>query len=128
MKDEERECPGCRRIYDAADVPDDLCPFCEPETRLQSVGGPSHLLDDRFSVELGWPQGEPKALAVISPHYMDAQLTKAQLEANGIPVLIEGSGLSQVYGLTAGGLAEYAVFVPQNFLLEARQILEKKYD
>ena len=123
MNDAERECPACHRVYATADVPDDLCPFCEPETRLQATSAPSHLIDDIFSVELGWPPGQPKALVVVSPNYMDAQLTKAQLESNGIPVLLEGGGLGRVYGIAMGGLSEHKIFVPQNFLMEARQIL-----
>jgi hypothetical protein len=124
LPDQERECPSCRRIYEAADVPDDLCPFCEPETHLHAVGGGHQLIADLFSIELGWPRGQASALVTVSRNYMDAQLTKAQLESSGIPVLIESKGPGRIYGLAMGDLAECAVFVPQNFLEQARQVLE----
>lgn len=124
MNNHERECPNCQRIYEAADVPDDSCPFCEPGTRLQAVGGPGNLIADLFSVELGWPRGQEKVLLTVSRDYMDAQITKAQLESNNIPVIIEGGGLGHVYSLTIGNLAAYNVFVPVNLLQQARQIFK----
>ncbi|MEI6045607.1 MAG: hypothetical protein WCS37_14755 [Chloroflexota bacterium] len=124
MSKSERECPVCKRIYEAEDVPDDTCPFCEPLTPLQAVGGLTSMIGDLFSTGLGWPQGEERVLVTISPNYMDAQLTKAQLESNDIPVMIEGGGVGNLYNFTIGNLAEHKIYVPQSLLPQARQILK----
>lgn len=128
MISKELECPVCRRVYEAEDVPDNLCPFCEPATTLKPVGGPKELISDVFSTGLGWPAGQTRVLLAVSPNYMDAQLTKAQLEANEIPVIIEGGGVAQVYSFTVGKLAEYKIYVPQDLLPLARQIVGKHYE
>lgn len=123
MSSPELQCPVCQRIYEPQDVPDNNCPFCEPLTSLRPIGGSNSIIADLFSLDLGWPIGQERVLLQVSRDYMDAQLTKAQLEANGIPVIIAGSGLGRVYSLTVGSLAEYQVFVPEKLLTEAQQVL-----
>lgn len=123
MSSSELQCPVCQRIYELPDVPDELCPFCEPQTKLRPIGGSNNIIADLFSLDLGWPAGQERVLLTVSRDYMDAQLTKAQLESNGIPVIIDGSGLGRVYSLTVGSLAEYKVFVPESLLAQAQRVL-----
>ena len=56
---------------------------------------------------------------------MDADLIESYLEAQGIDVeLFQEAVGHQIYPTTVDGLAKVQVFVPKEFLDEARQLLE----
>ena len=54
-----------------------------------------------------------------------AQVMKAHLESEGIPVLLQYESAGIVYGLTVDGLGQVKILVPQEFAAEAEQILEE---
>ena len=58
-------------------------------------------------------QGEPTA-----------QVMKAHLESEGIPVLLQYESMGTVYGVTMDGLGAVKILVPQEYAEEARQILK----
>jgi hypothetical protein len=55
---------------------------------------------------------------------MTAQIIKAHLESEGIPVLLQHESLGGVYGFTVDGLGEVKILVPKEFVEEAKQILK----
>ena len=56
---------------------------------------------------------------------MTAQVMKAHLESEGIPVLLQHDTLGTVYGFTWDGLGVVKILVPQEFVEEAKQILKE---
>ncbi len=59
---------------------------------------------------------------------MEAQIVKGRLTSEGIPAIVRGESLGQIYGLTAGRLASTDVLVPGLLAEEARQILETEVE
>ncbi len=57
---------------------------------------------------------------------MKAQVLKAKLEAEGIPVLLDYESLGPVYGITVDGLGEVRLLVPQGQAEEARALIEEQ--
>lgn len=57
---------------------------------------------------------------------MKAQVLKAKLEAEGIPVLLDYESLGPVYGITVDGLGEVRLLVPQDQADEARALIEEQ--
>jgi hypothetical protein len=55
---------------------------------------------------------------------MTAQVMKAHLESEGIPVLLQPENLGTFYGVPADGLRAVKILVPQEFAEEAKQILK----
>ncbi len=54
---------------------------------------------------------------------MEAEIVRARLESEGIPAVIRGEALGNVYGLTMGGLAAADVLVPAPLADKAIEIL-----
>ena len=54
-----------------------------------------------------------------------AQVMKAHLESEGIPVLLQYESAGIVYGLTIDGLGQVKILVPSEFAAEAEQVLEE---
>ncbi len=54
---------------------------------------------------------------------LEAQVVKARLESEGIPAMIRGEALGNVYGLTVGGLAQSDVLVPEALAEKAIELL-----
>jgi len=54
-----------------------------------------------------------------------AQVTKAHLESEGIPVLLQADTLATVFGLTVDGLGAVKILVPKEFAEQAKQILKE---
>jgi hypothetical protein len=54
---------------------------------------------------------------------MEAQVIKAKLESNDIPVLLKSTAAPSVHAFVVDGLGEYRVMVPDDLLEEARNIL-----
>ncbi len=52
-----------------------------------------------------------------------AESIVAALRGRGIPVRAHGEAVGRIYGLTLDGLGETSIFVPEEYLEEARSIL-----
>ena len=60
------------------------------------------------------------------PGLMRAQVLKAKLEAEGIPVLLDYESLGRVYGITVDGLGAVRLLVPHDRAEEAEAIIEEQ--
>ncbi len=118
----ERQCPNCGRIYEEGDWQEVNCPVCD--LPLEEIGGESELISDTLSMQLPWPQGEREILIWEANGYLKAQLLKAALESEGIPVLLQGGTMAQVWGVTVGSAGAVGLSVPQSRVDEARQIID----
>jgi hypothetical protein len=116
---EDRNCPGCGRIYEWDDWQEANCPFCD--IPLVAGSGNAPLLDDTLTTEIAWPQGEREVEVCRASGYLDAQMIKAQLESAGIPVLLHAGAK---LGFTVGDLGAVPVLVPKSRQAEARQVLK----
>jgi len=56
---------------------------------------------------------------------MRAQVLKAKLEAEGIPVLLDYESLGPVYGITVDGLGAVRLLVPLDRAEEAEALIEE---
>ncbi|MFC2000042.1 putative signal transducing protein [Chloroflexota bacterium] len=68
--------------------------------------------------------GEPKLTPVYTAKYMECQIIKSRLESEGIPAILKYESAGLVYGLTADGLGETTVLVPEDLAQEAKEILD----
>ncbi len=59
---------------------------------------------------------------------LEAQVVKGRLESEGIPAMIRGEALGNVYGLTIGSLAQTDVLVPAAFGEKATEILNSEVE
>jgi hypothetical protein len=59
---------------------------------------------------------------------LEAQVVKGRLESEGIPAIIQGEALGNVYGLTVGNLAQTDVLVPAALADKATEILETEIE
>lgn len=59
---------------------------------------------------------------------LEAQVVKGRLESEGIPAIIRGEALGNVYGLTVGSLAQTDVLVPGALAEKATEILESEIE
>ncbi len=121
MAKKDKSCPSCGRIYEPVDWDEQDCPFCGVE--LVEEGSKSNYLSDIVSTQIPWPAGQPQKLVAVVEGYMKAQISKAELESAGIPVLLSWESVSSVYALSVGRMSEVRIFVPENLAEEARQIL-----
>ena len=55
---------------------------------------------------------------------LTANVLKSHLESEGIPVILQYESLSKVYGIMVNGLGEVCILVPQERIIEARNIIE----
>jgi len=54
---------------------------------------------------------------------LEAQIVKGRLESEGIPALVKGEAVSEIYGFATGPLAETTVLAPEQFAKRAMEIL-----
>ena len=54
---------------------------------------------------------------------LEAQIVKGRLESEGIPALVKGEAVSEIYGFATGPLAETTVMAPEQFAEQAIEIL-----
>ena len=52
-----------------------------------------------------------------------ANVLKSHLESEGIPAVLQYESVGRVYGITANGLGEISLLVPQEHSEEARRII-----
>jgi hypothetical protein len=57
------------------------------------------------------------------PGGITAESIVAALHGNGIPARVQGEAVGAIYGLTLDGLGEVSIFVPEEFVEDARSIL-----
>jgi hypothetical protein len=57
-----------------------------------------------------------------------AEVVKAKLEANGIPVLLKYESVGQIFGLTVDGLGRVEVHVPAQYAEEALDLVDEDED
>ncbi len=55
---------------------------------------------------------------------LKAQVIKAKLEQEGIPVLLKYESIGPVYGITVDGLAEVSILVPGEYVDQARTLID----
>jgi hypothetical protein len=53
-----------------------------------------------------------------------ANIIKAHLESEGIPVLLEYESAALIYGITVDGIGEVRILVPKELADEAIQVIE----
>ena len=58
------------------------------------------------------------------PGGINAESILAALRGSGIPARSHGEAVGRIYGLTLDGLGEVSIFVPAEYLEQARAILE----
>jgi hypothetical protein len=65
-------------------------------------------------------------LVVIKIVYGEASanIVKAHLESEGIPVILKYESAGIIYGITVDGLGEVRIMVPQEFAEDAKKIIE----
>jgi hypothetical protein len=123
MTQKERYCPSCQRIYELGDWTEPDCPFCE--VALIEVGGSPHRLSPVISTEIAWPTGEKEEQVAVINGYLSAQLTKAQLESAGIPVLLQANNIDSIYPVAIGPMSEVRVYVPRSMAAAALVVLRE---
>lgn len=66
-----------------------------------------------------------KLITIFTTDYFEAQIIKGKLEAEGIPVLLTYDSAAVVYGLTADGLGKVEIKVPEEYVEEAKKLIEE---
>lgn len=67
---------------------------------------------------------EPNEVRLVRiPGGITADSIVAALHGSGIPTRVQGEIVGSIYGLTLDGLGEVSIFVPEEFLEDARAIL-----
>ena len=55
----------------------------------------------------------------------EAEIIREKLESMGISAIVKQEAIGKITGLTVDGLGEASVFVPEEFLQEARDIISE---
>lgn len=66
----------------------------------------------------------PWETVYVAANRTEAEIVRGRLESEGIPVVLRGEALGNIYGLTAGPLAEVDVMVPTTLAEQAKDLLE----
>ncbi len=82
----------------------------------------------KATTRTGGSGGQEPVVVWEAANLMEAQVVKGRLSSEGIPAIVRGESLGQIYGLTAGKLASTDVLVPAPLAEKARQILETEVD
>jgi hypothetical protein len=69
------------------------------------------------------PSQSNEVKLVRIPGGINAASIVAALHGNGIPARVQGEAVGAIYGLTLDGLGEVSIFVPEEYLEDARSIL-----
>ncbi len=67
-------------------------------------------------------------VAATESGWWRADLIKARLEAEGIPVELKYEAVGRVYGLTVDGLGKVDILVPAGSIDRVREILSESFD
>jgi hypothetical protein len=60
--------------------------------------------------------------------FAEADVVKSFLESQGIPCLIKGEAIGQLYRIMTDGLGELRILVPGELLETAQKLLEEKVE
>lgn len=71
---------------------------------------------------------DPLVKVYESQGIFGAEVVKAKLEANGIPVLLKYESVGQIFGLTVDGLGRVEVHVPVEYAEEALDLVDEDED
>lgn len=82
----------------------------------------------KTTTQTGGSGGQEPVVVWEAANSMEAQIVKGRLISEGVPAIVRGESLGQIYGLTAGKLASVDVLVPAPLADKARQILETEVD
>jgi len=55
---------------------------------------------------------------------LSAEVTRSHLESEGIPVLLQPESIGRLFGVVSGGLGMVRILVPQEYVEEAKKIIE----
>jgi hypothetical protein len=80
--------------------------------------------DENSSATTGGRGDQEPEVVWEAANLLEAQIVKGRLESEGIPAIIRGEAVGQIYGLTTGNLAATDVLVPGPLAEKARSILE----
>jgi hypothetical protein len=95
--------------------------FRKPFQSQENEGG----TEEETSATTGGSGGGQEPVVVWeAANLLEAQIVKGRLESEGIPAIIRGEAVGQIYGLTTGNLAATDVLVPGPLAEKARSILE----
>lgn len=75
----------------------------------------------------GGLETEP-AIVWEAANRMEAQIVRGRLESEGIPAILQGEAVGDIYGITTGNLARTFVLVPAPLAERALEILESEVD
>ncbi len=117
----ELQCPNCGRIYNKGDLEGNFCPICK--ILMEPEADPNKILGDTLSLQLPWPPGQAAIRVGQTEGYLSAQLMKAALESEGIPVLLQGETSAQSLGIWVGSLGAVQISVPENLVIRAQEII-----
>lgn len=70
---------------------------------------------------------ESWSVAVTASGLTAAQVMAGRLEAEGIPVRLRYDVAGSLYGVTINGLGAVRILVPEEYVEQARQILNRTY-
>jgi len=75
----------------------------------------------------GMDNSQPNLVVVSTVQgQLAASVIKGHLESEGIPALLRYESAGPVYGITADGLGEVRILVPQECAEEARRLIEPR--
>jgi hypothetical protein len=69
------------------------------------------------------PEQSEEVKLIRVPGGINAQSIVTALEGRGIPARSQGEAVGAIYGLTIDGLGEVSIFVPAEYLDQAREVL-----
>ncbi len=72
--------------------------------------------------------GESKLTVVCIAKYLEAHILKGRLENEGIPAMLQYESTGVIFGLTADGLGEAKILVPEDLAEAAMQILQDEME
>lgn len=70
----------------------------------------------------------PWEVVYVAANRMEAEVIRAHLESEDIPVVLSGEAAGSVFGLTTGPLARVDVLVPTPLAERAREVLDNDGD
>lgn len=59
---------------------------------------------------------------------MEAEIIKSKLESFSIPCILKYEAMGRLLGITSDGLGKVKIMVPESYLAEAEEILNKETD
>lgn len=86
-----------------------------------------HSVERSGSTTTGGGSGSGPVVVWTAAYPLEARIVKGRLEAAGIPAAIQGEAVSEIFGLSSGGLAETDVLVPAPLAEKALALLDTEF-